>query len=147
MPRSFLFFVIMVFAFVSTRHHVADAARTKQFYGEGTNDTVVVSCACTKTPFNKVMNKVTACSTPTYYTACCNKAYPKFRGDCTFDYIKPKASSNKPAYKPAAGNNLGNSVGEPCSKNQDCTNLFGCCTRDNICGTQRDLPNGQSFCN
>ena len=66
-PRSFLFFAVIVATMVA-RYHVADgAAKMKK-------NTVRVSCSCTKPRSNRLKEKSATCKRGSHYTDCCKKA-------------------------------------------------------------------------
>ena len=137
MPRSFFFFAVIA-VFVA-RYHAADAAKMKN------KDNV--TCVCTKSPSNDVKIKVARCDIGTYYTACCNKAHPLFKGHCT--YMAPSKSAVKSDKKPVLGSGVGSiqtGPGDSCQitgrprPNYDCNYDKGCCYQDRsmksgICAT------------
>jgi hypothetical protein len=137
MPRSFFFFAVVA-VFVA-RYHATDAAKMK-------NEDV--TCVCTKSPSNDVKIKVARCDIGTYYTACCNKAHPLFKGHCT--YMAPsKSAAVKSDKKPVLGSDVdpiraglgGSTPLSSCKRNKDCRYENGCCHDlggfifEGVCGT------------
>ena len=91
MPVRSLHFLAAVFfsAAVFARYQGSEARK------------IEVSCSCTKSPSNAVVNKFAKCESGTYYTACCNRQHRKF--NCIFSATKKENKSHLGSSRPEIG--------------------------------------------
>jgi len=122
MPRSFLFFAVIAALVVSA---VPSAWAAKNPPPSASN---IVSCSCTKRPYNTVVEKSATCQNGTYYTACCKKAHPSM--DCT--YLPPPEPLSASGEKQEKST-IGLSTGSSC--------LTDGCPGKTVCGCSIIDPN------